>query len=43
MIDLSSKSFDELTVEEAQTLYAMGYDLMIENGHVTGVSREVDV
>jgi len=39
---ITTKNFDELTIEEAQTLYAMGYDLVIENGHVTGISREVN-
>lgn len=39
---ITTKNFDELTVEEVQTLYAMGYDLIIENGHVMGVSREVN-
>lgn len=42
MLDVRAKKLDEITVEEAQTLYAMGYEIECNNGHVTGVSREVD-
>lgn len=42
MLDVRTKNLDEITIEEAQTLYAMGYELTCENGHVTGVSREVN-
>lgn len=42
MLDVRTKKLDEITIEEALTLFTMGYELTCENGHVTGVSREVN-